>query len=117
MEENRSEGVDISVTARHPREQDLGCEIGMNDLCRAVVIDQRQQLVAESESGHDALSVICDENEPGVKKTVHHSTAIDFHREGAGEGERDLLDDQERIVHWNRKLLVRDPLEDRAQGL
>jgi hypothetical protein len=117
MEEHRSEGVDISLTARRSREQNLGRKIGMNKFCRAVVIDQRQQLVAKAKSGHNALSVICDKNESGVKETVHHSTAIDLHREGTGEGERDLFDDQERIVHRNWKLLIHGPLENRAQGL
>jgi len=81
------------MTARRSREQDLGSEVGMNETRRVFVVDQSQQLFAETKSRHDALTVAGDENEPRVEKTVHHSTAVDFHRESAGDCERDLLGD------------------------
>ncbi len=48
---------------------------------------------------------------------MYYPTAVDLHRKSARKRECDLLDDQECIVHRNRKSLVRDPLKNRAQRL
>ena len=117
MEKDRPERVNIRLTARHSGDNDLRSEIRVDEVGRGDVVDQRQQVIADPESRHHSLAIVGDKHQTWVEKPVDDSLAVDLHRQGGGQRERDLLENQQSVVYLDRKLLFSYAVKNQVEGL